>query len=156
AAAHIRGLIHRDIKPSNIFLSAAGEAPCPATDTDPEADRYVVKLLDFGLARPVDGDGQITHAGSVVGSPSYMSPEQAAGEGLDARSDLFSLGIVLYRMVTHTLPFTGSTTLAILRQIDLHAPAAPRELRPETPEALSRLIMRLLAKKRDERPASAR
>ncbi|MFL5343037.1 MAG: protein kinase domain-containing protein [Gemmataceae bacterium] len=143
AAAHARGLIHRDVKPSNLFLSAVGHGG------------QRVKLLDFGLARFANSDTQVTQTGAVVGSPAFMSPEQAAGQQLDARSDLFSLGIVLYRLTAGKLPFGGQNTLVLMRQIDTHTPTPPRQLRSDVPPELSALIMRMLAKKPANRPASA-
>src|SRR3989442_15501626 len=89
-AAHERGLIHRDIKPANIWL---------------EAGRDRVKILDFGLARLNQADAQITSSGMIVGTPAYMAPEQASGDPVDGRADLFSLGVILYRMTTGHLPF---------------------------------------------------
>jgi serine/threonine protein kinase len=149
AAAHARGLIHRDVKPGNIWLERKDAHPAGGPSS------FRVKLLDFGLARPVDEDVQITNLGIVVGSPAYMSPEQAAGLVLDGRSDLFSLGVVMYRMTTGRLPFSGPNVLAILRQIDAHQPPPPHALNPAVPRPLSDLIMRLLAKAPDDRPASA-
>src|SRR5262245_5947446 len=99
AAAHARGLIHRDVKPGNIWLGHQNEQPGDSRS----GSSFRVKLLDFGLAKPLESDVQITHAGTVVGSPAYMSPEQAAGLATDGRSDLFSLGVVLYRMTTGRL-----------------------------------------------------
>jgi hypothetical protein len=141
AAAHERGLIHRDIKPAHIFL---------------EGDRAKVKLLDFGLARAVQDDGQLTGQGGIVGTPAYMAPEQAAGENLDARCDLFSLGCVIYRMCSGEMAFTGPSAVSILVAVANKNPAPPRDLSAAVPEALSDTIMRLLAKKPEERTASAR
>jgi serine/threonine protein kinase len=139
AAAHERGLIHRDVKPANLWL---------------EAPSGRVKVLDFGLARLAGGDARLTGSGVIVGTPSYMAPEQAEGE-VDARADLFSLGCVLYRMVTGRLPFPGKTAMAALREVAILDPPPPRQVNPETPEALSQLIMRLLSKDPAGRPASA-
>jgi formylglycine-generating enzyme required for sulfatase activity len=140
AAAHQRGLLHRDIKPSNIWLEGAAAR---------------VKILDFGLARSQQGEEQITHSGMVVGTPACMSPEQAQGLPLDGRSDLFSLGGVLYRMVTGRLPFQGTDTLSMLRALAVDEPAAPQSLNPLVPAELSDFIERLLRKDRDQRPESA-
>ncbi|WP_020473042.1 serine/threonine-protein kinase [Zavarzinella formosa] len=139
AAAHEKGLIHRDVKPSNIWLE---------TGTDR------VKLLDFGLALVRDNT-HITNSGFVIGTPSYMSPEQARGETLDGRSDLFSLGTILYRTITGERPFEGSTALAIMRNLELHQPLRVTAKRPDVPAAFSNLIMELLSKDRKDRPASA-
>jgi serine/threonine protein kinase len=139
AAAHERGVIHRDVKPANLWL----EAP---------AGR--VKILDFGLARLAEGDADLTGSGVLVGTPSYLAPEQAEGE-VDPRADLFSLGCVLYRMVTGRLAFPGKTPMATLRAVATLNPTPPRQINPEVPESLSRLIEQLLSKDRADRPASA-
>lgn len=140
-AAHSCNLIHRDIKPSNIWL---------------EKNRNRVKILDFGLARVADSsDPNITQTGVILGTPAYMSPEQASGTELDARTDLFSLGTVLYRMVVGKSPFRGSNNLAILRSLSVDDPAPPRSLNPQVPERLSRLILKLLEKEKEARPSSA-
>jgi len=139
AAAHDKGLIHRDVKPSNVWL---------------EANTGRVKLLDFGLALAGDNT-HLTNSGFVIGTPSYMSPEQARGESLDGRSDLFSLGAVLYRLVTGERPFEGATALAIMRNLELHQPARPTLKRPDVPAPFSNLVMELLAKDRKDRPAGA-
>ena len=126
-----------------------------------ERDGYVegyfrVKLLDFGLARSAETDTQLTASGMIIGTPSYMAPEQASGETIDARVDLFSLGVVLYRMTTGQLPFPGKNVMEILRSLVTVTPAAPQSLNPAVPSELSDLIDRLLAKDRAVRPASAR
>jgi serine/threonine protein kinase len=140
-AAHERGLIHRDIKPGNIWLdaSAGGRA----------------RILDFGLARPQKSDSQLTHSGMVVGTPSYMPPEQIAGKP-EVRSDLYSLGIVLYRMLSGRLPFERPEMLALLMAIASEPPPPLRKLAPQVPASLADLVMRLLAKQPEDRPASAR
>jgi serine/threonine protein kinase len=139
-AAHGRGLVHRDIKPANIWLER-------------EDDR--VRLLDFGLARAVSTGGNLTEPGAVVGTPSYMAPEQAGGEPVDQRCDLFSLGCVLYGACTGRPPFLGENRSAILKAVLNEQPPQPRELNPMVPAALSDLVMRLLAKEAGLRPASA-
>jgi serine/threonine protein kinase/Leucine-rich repeat (LRR) protein len=140
SAAHARGLVHRDIKPSNIWL----EAP---------AGR--VKLLDFGLARPLRLDVQLTQSGMVVGTPAYMAPEQARAGPVDARTDLYSLGCVLYRLCTGRLPFETDDTMALLTALAVDQPPSVAELNPELPEALTELVMQMLAKQPAQRPASA-
>jgi serine/threonine protein kinase len=142
AAAHERGLIHRDIKPSNIWIEPTGGGR--------------VKILDFGLARSSDADTSLTQAGAILGTPSYMAPEQARGDKLDARADLYSLGVVLYRAATGRLPLQGTDTMSMLMALATETPRPAHELNPEVPPPLSDLIMRLLAKDRDQRPASAR
>jgi eukaryotic-like serine/threonine-protein kinase len=139
AAAHAQGLIHRDIKPGNILL----ESP---------HDR--VKLSDFGLARVAE-DVKLTRSGFVSGTPLYMAPEQAMGEEPDPRSDLFSLGAVLYEMCAGQPPFAGNSALAILKQVADTKQRPLRELNPTVPEWLAETIDRLLAKKADFRIQSA-
>ena len=117
AAAHAQGLIHRDIKPGNILL-------------EPPHDR--VKLTDFGLARVAE-DVKLTRTGFVSGTPLYMAPEQALGEEADPRSDLFSLGAILYEMCAGQPPFTGNSALAILKQITEAKHRPLRELNPAVP-----------------------
>jgi serine/threonine protein kinase len=140
-AAHERGLIHRDIKPANIWL---------------EAPRGRVKILDFGLARATDGDSHLTQSGAILGTPAYMAPEQARSEKVDARSDLFSLGVVLYRLLTGEMPFRGDTLMAVLYAVTTHDPRPVHELNAAVPRVASDLITRLLAKRPEDRPQSAR
>jgi serine/threonine protein kinase len=160
AAAHEQGLIHRDIKPSNIWL---------------EGKNLRVKILDFGLARVMETeegpDGplshgtsrvsgafdeeQLTRTGATVGTPSYMSPEQAKGQPVDHRSDLFSLGVVLYQMATGQRPFVGPAAYVILDRVMEYEPPPVRTLVPSVPVGLSDLIARLLAKEPAARPVSA-
>jgi serine/threonine protein kinase/formylglycine-generating enzyme required for sulfatase activity len=140
AAAHERGLIHRDIKPSNIWL---------------EGERGRVKILDFGLVRAAGDEPRLTATGAIAGTPEYMAPEQARGEPLDHRADLFSLGCVLYRLAVGEAPFRGKEPLAVLQALAVEQPQSPRRRNPATPRPLSALIMRLIAKSRDERPATA-
>lgn len=141
AAIHENGLVHRDIKPSNLWL----EAP---------AGR--VKILDFGLARPAGGDTLLTRTGVIVGTPAFLSPEQARGRPEDFRSDLFSLGCVLYRMCTRQLPFRGENTLDQLAALAADRPKPIHEVNPSIPKALAELVMELLAKEPADRPESAR
>ncbi len=139
AAVHKHGLVHRDIKPANVWL---------------ENPSGTVKLLDFGLARGVE-DNEFTKNGSILGTPAFMSPEQARGDRIDPRSDLFSLGSVLYGLCTGTPPFPGNNTLATLTALAMHQVRPAREVNPDVPKRLSDLIDRLLAKEADDRPASA-
>jgi serine/threonine protein kinase len=141
AAAHACGLVHRDVKPSNIWI-------------DEPTGR--VRLLDFGLAKPHESvDGHLSKSGEVLGSPAYMSPEQAAGEPVDPRTDLFSLGAVLYEMLTGTMPFSGPTVIAVLTALATKDPTPVRGLNPNVPSTLDRLVRSLLAKEPMHRPRSA-
>ncbi len=114
-----------------------------------------MKILDFGLARAVGEEAQLTQQGAIVGTPAYMAPEQAQGKSVDQRCDLFSLGCVLYRMATGETPFTGADMISTLMAVATHNPPAPHELNGALPKALSELIMRLLAKEAGDRSASA-
>ncbi len=142
AAAHEHGLIHRDIKPANIWLEAV------------QGGR--VKILDFGLARAEADEMHLTQTGSILGTPAFMAPEQASGANVDQRCDLFSLGVVMYRMVTGLLPFRGESTMAILMALATVTPPTPQSLNAAVPAELSDLIMQLLAKNPADRPATAR
>jgi WD40 repeat protein/serine/threonine protein kinase len=149
AAAHARGLIHRDIKPANLWLEAqSGEPGASATGGR-------VKILDFGLARAVEGKGDLTQSGQLLGTPAYMAPEQARGEAVDHRCDLFSLGSVLYRMCTGEKPFQGSDVMSTLLALAGDDPQPPREVNPAVPAELSDLVLQLLSKDPKVRPASA-
>jgi WD40 repeat protein/serine/threonine protein kinase len=139
AAAHHQGLVHRDVKPANILLENGVQR---------------VKLTDFGLARAID-DVSVTQSGVVAGTPQYMSPEQARGETVDARSDLFSLGAVMYAMCTGRAAFRADSTMAVLRRVCDDEPRPIRQINPETPEWLVEIIDRLLAKDPRERMQSA-
>ena len=139
AAAHKQGLIHRDVKPANILLeNGVGR----------------VKLTDFGLARAGD-DASLSHLGMVAGTPMYMSPEQARGESVDFRSDLFSLGSVLYAMCTGQPPFRAPTAVAVLRLVADTEPRPIREINPEIPEDVCAVIARLQAKDPADRVQTA-
>ena len=140
AAAHKQGLVHRDIKPANILLENGVER---------------VKITDFGLARAVD-DASVTQSGTVAGTPMYMSPEQAEGLPIDHRSDLFSLGTVLYAMCTGHPPFRASGTHAVLKRVIDANPRPIREINNELPDWLADIIAKLHAKKPDDRFQTAK
>jgi hypothetical protein len=139
AAAHAQGLVHRDIKPANILLENGVQR---------------VKITDFGLARAAN-DASLTQSGTVAGTPQYMSPEQARGDAVDHRTDLFSLGSVLYTMCTGRPPFRASGTLGVLRRVAEEAHRPIRESRPDVPPWLVEVVDRLLAKSPADRVASA-
>jgi serine/threonine protein kinase/formylglycine-generating enzyme required for sulfatase activity len=153
-AAHDRGQIHRDIKPANIWLETRSSLQTPWwKETGSDGGR--VKILDFGLARASAEDSGLTQQGAIIGTPSYMAPEQGRGEKVDARSDLWSLGVVMYRMCTGRLPFKGPDTVATLMAVAMQEPPSPAALDPEIPPGLSELVMKLLAKEPGQRFASA-
>jgi len=137
--AHRQGVVHRDIKPQNLLL-------------DPDG---VLKVMDFGVARLVEHTTVLTQVGMVVGTPSYMSPEQLLAEDVDGRSDLYSVGVVLYECLTGRLPFEARTPVSLIAKLLHEDPAPPDTINPEIPPALSALIMRLLAKSAAERPKDA-
>src|SRR5664279_53890 len=137
AFAHRNGIIHRDIKPHNIVVGSDGR----------------LKVTDFGIAR--SGASQMTEAGSIVGTAQYLSPEQARGAAVDPRSDLYSLGIVLYEMLTGKVPFTGDTPVEIAMKHLSEIPEPPSTLRPEISHDLDAVVMRALAKDPDQRYGSA-
>ena len=138
AYAHERGIVHRDIKPSNIMLLKDGRA----------------KLMDFGIARLAENAVK-TQTGMLLGSPQYMSPEQIMGTGLDARSDIFSLGVVLYEMLTGVKPFAGEDVTQLLFSIANMPAKPPRTLAPGLPPVIDYIIARALKKNPDERYQSA-
>jgi serine/threonine protein kinase len=151
-AAHATGLIHRDIKPANLWLETSDASK---TSEVLSATGGRVKILDFGLARAAQDDAKLTQSGAIIGTPAYMAPEQANGQAVDGRTDLFSLGCVLYRLCTGVLPFQGKDTLSTLMAVAMIEPSPPRVVNPAIPRRLSDLVMRLLAKEPEKRPASA-
>ncbi|MBI3903584.1 MAG: serine/threonine protein kinase [Nitrosomonadales bacterium] len=139
AYAHEHGIIHRDVKPSNIMVLEGGQA----------------KIADFGIAR-MDTSLLSTQTGKVLGSPLYMSPEQVRSHNVDTRSDIFSLGILLFRMLTGQFPFSGENAHAVMYQIVNEAPRTPSSLSPDIPQALDAIIFKCLAKKPEDRYQNAR
>lgn len=138
--AHSRGVVHRDVKPGNVLLTRSGQA----------------KVTDFGIARALSSpDEDLTQAGSVMGTATYFSPEQAQGLPVDPRSDLYSLGVVLYELVTGRPPFSGETPLAIAYKHVQDQPAPPSTLMSGLPTSLEAIIMKLLSKRPEDRYASA-
>jgi serine/threonine protein kinase len=152
AAAYDRGLIHRDIKPANIWLETV--RPTAAGERKPGAGGRV-KIVDFGLARGAVEDQQLTRTGTILGTPAYMAPEQARAGPVDHRTDLFSLGGVLYRLCTGALPFQADDTMGMLLAVARDQPKPILSLNPDVPQPLVGLILRLLAKHPDGRPATA-
>ena len=156
AAAHALGLIHRDIKPANVWLERRdGPGTAAGAPFVLRPSSFRVKILDFGLARAITQDARLTVTGAVLGTPAYMSPEQARGRELDARTDLFSLGGMLYEMAVGERPFTGDSYNAVLMELATHTPIPPADQNPAIPRRLSDLIMKLLEKDRDRRIGSA-
>src|ERR671938_116667 len=135
--AHRNGIVHRDIKPHNVVVDADGR----------------LKVTDFGIAR--SGASQMTEVGSIIGTAQYLSPEQAKGAPVDQRSDVYSVGIVLYEMLTGQVPFTGDTPLEIAMKHLSEVPVPPSELRPEVPHDLDLVVLRALAKDPAERYQTA-
>ncbi|RMG14117.1 MAG: serine/threonine protein kinase [Planctomycetota bacterium] len=141
-AAHSKGLIHRDVKPSNIMIDKTG----------------LVKVMDFGLAKATGGGSEsksLTSAGLIMGTPNYLSPEQGRGDPLDGRSDLYSLGIVLYELLTGSLPFRADTPAGLIFKHVYEPPPPPDEINPEIPPFLVEIVLKLLEKDPDDRYASA-
>ncbi len=138
AEAHELGVVHRDLKPQNIMIDKKGRAT----------------IMDFGIARSKEAPG-VTTTGMIIGTPDYISPEQAEGEEADKRSDIYSLGVLLYEMITGRVPFRGDTALSVAIKHKTQIPADPRKLNPEVSEDLSRLILICMEKKRNKRYQSA-
>lgn len=149
AYAHARGMVHRDVKPDNLLLQRL-EMPPRAAGAEP----FLLKISDFGLARLMEDSGELTQTGVVMGTPTYMSPEQCQGGALDGRSDLYSLGVVLYEVATGAPPFRVRTlSEAVFKHISA-PPIPPSAVFPELPLALDDIIMRCLAKRPEDRFAT--
>ncbi|MCJ7580743.1 MAG: protein kinase [Candidatus Aminicenantes bacterium] len=136
--AHKHGVIHRDLKPSNIMIDRDGN----------------VRIMDFGIARSLKSKG-LTGVGIMIGTPEYLSPEQADGEDIDGRSDIYSLGVILYEIVTGQLPFQGDTPLSLAVKHRIEKPGNPRTINPQIPEVLSQIILKCLEKKKEDRYPTA-
>jgi eukaryotic-like serine/threonine-protein kinase len=149
AAAHEAGVIHRDLKPANIFVTQRSDVPA------------VVKVLDFGIAKLAtesldeDEPKNLTQVGVMIGTPRYMSPEQCNGLTLTPSADVYSLGVIFYEMLTGSVPFSGSSPLAIALKHASDYPRPPREIVASIPEDLERLVLRALEKRPEDRPANA-
>ena len=149
AAAHEAGVIHRDLKPANIFVTQRSDVPA------------VVKVLDFGIAKLAvetledEEPKNLTQVGAMIGTPRYMSPEQCSGLPLTPASDVYSLGVIFYEMLTGSVPFSGSSPLAIAVKHSTHLPRPPREIVMSIPQDLEWLVLRALEKRPEDRPANA-
>ena len=137
--AHKHGVIHRDVKPGNVLITDEGQ----------------VKVTDFGIARAINTEESLTQTGAVMGTATYFSPEQAEGIGVDARSDIYSLGVVMFEMVTGRPPFLGDTPVAVASKHVREHPPAPRELNPAIPPTFEAIILKSMAKDPAHRYATA-
>src|ERR1700680_3318682 len=138
AYAHRHGVVHRDVKPGNVLITEEG----------------TIKVTDFGIARAVNTEESLTQTGAVMGTATYFSPEQAEGMGVDSRSDIYSLGVVIFEMVTGRPPFLGDTPVAVASKHVREHPPTPREVNPAVPPDLEAIILKCLAKSPDHRYAT--
>ena len=143
-AAHARGVVHRDVKPDNVFVVRAADG----------AEQ--VKVIDFGISQvaPEAGQGRLTLAGAIIGTPEYMAPEQAAGEPVDHRADVYALGVLAYELLTATLPIVAHTPVATLVAHQTRTPEPPSRRRGTVPPAIDALVLRALAKRPEDRFAT--
>src|SRR5665213_3070209 len=139
AYAHRHGVVHRDVKPGNVLITEEG----------------TIKVTDFGIARAVNTEESLTQTGAVMGTATYFSPEQAEGIGVDPRSDIYSLGVVLFEMVTGRAPFLGDTPVAVASKHVRDIPPVPREINPSIPPTFEAIILKSMAKDPDHRYATA-
>ncbi len=138
-AAHARGIVHRDLKPDNIYLVKQGQ------------DDHFVKVLDFGIAKVGGANSKLTRTGMIFGTPHYMSPEQAAGQSVDNRTDIYALGVIMYEMFTGKVPFDGDTFMGILSKHMFEQPLPPSQVKGAGLGAIEDVILKALAKKQEER-----
>ncbi len=138
-AAHEIGIVHRDLKPDNIYLIKRG------------GDSNFVKVLDFGIAKVGGSSSKLTRAGQVFGTPHYMSPEQCSGSGVDHRTDIYAIGVILYEMITGSVPFDADNLMGILTKHLYEEPAPPRNARPDLPVELEQVVMRCMSKTTQQR-----
>lgn len=141
--AHQKSILHRDLKPSNVFLHQL------------EDGTEVIKLIDFGIGKNLEAkDGQLTQEGFIIGTPEYIAPERYTGTNIDERSDIYSLGILLFRMLTGRVPFTGKTPTEVLQKHLKEPVPAPNTFNPSIPQEVSEVILRALAKSPENRFSS--
>ena len=138
-AAHARGIVHRDMKPDNIYLVRQG------------SDDRFVKVLDFGIAKVGGANSKLTRTGMIFGTPHYMSPEQAAGQSVDRRTDIYALGVIMYEMFTGKVPFDGDTFMGILSKHMFEQPIPPSQVQGKGLGAIEDIILKALAKKQEDR-----
>ena len=138
-AAHTRNIVHRDLKPDNIYCVKQGQ------------DEHFVKVLDFGIAKVGGANSKLTRTGMIFGTPHYMSPEQAAGQSVDARTDIYALGVIMYEMFTGKVPFDGETFMGILSKHMFQEPIPPSAIKGQSLGAIEDVILKALAKKQEDR-----